>query len=504
MRLSFPGLGPGRVSAVIRPPMTSFSQCNSRLTLEGLREDKENTYFERKGRGTKHTKIATEIIGMLNAGGGVIVYGMTDEGTVEDLSIVPARKLNDYRRIAHDLIEPPAKVELEEIVLETGELIFLYHIEHDYERLFKRRDNEEVYLRVADSNKGPLNRDEVKKLEYNKPIRSFEDEPREDFSVRDLNPAACAAYVKAMNFNGSFEELARRRSLAVQKEGRLVYKNAAVLLFAEDPSQYIPNALVRYVRYSGTVSRSGEDYNVVKDERFEGCLYALIPKIEIFIGASLRDYYYLDLDVGRFERIQEFPKDAWLEGVVNALCHRSYNIQGNSIYIRHYDDRLVISNSGPLPAQVTVENIQTERYSRNPRMARVLSELGFVRELNEGVPRIFNAMRRSMLAKPEYSNEADTVSLTLRNKVSNRRDTILSEVQTRIEANWNDLNETQRQIVLFILMECEATVDALVEQVGLSVQAVRYNLKHLEELKIIKRCSEKIRDRAAPYRFCEE
>jgi ATP-dependent DNA helicase RecG len=133
--------------------------------------------------------------------------------------------------------------------------------------------------------------------------------------------------------------------------------------------------------------------------------------------ASMRDYYYLDVTKGQFVKVPEFPKDAWLEGIVNSLCHRSYNIQGNPIMIRHFDDRLEIANSGPLPAQVTVENIERERFARNVRIARTLSDLGYVRELNEGVPRIYQAMREIMLAKPEYSDDGTTVTLTLQNRV---------------------------------------------------------------------------------------
>jgi ATP-dependent DNA helicase RecG len=36
---------------------------------------------------------------------------------------------------------------------------------------------------------------------------------------------------------------------------------------------------------------------------------------------------------------------------------------------------LEISNSGPLPSMVTVENIKETRFSRNPRIARVLNEM---------------------------------------------------------------------------------------------------------------------------------
>ena len=364
--------------------MSTFSSYNSSLTLEGICQDPENQYFDRKGKGLKATKLANVVIGMLNASGGVIAFGISDDGKIEDLNALDS-KLDDYRRVVNDLISPPANVTLEEIELPDGSLIFLYHIESDYERLFQRKDNEDVYLRVADSTKGPLSREEVRKLEYNKPIRSFEDEPRPDFDPADLRKSVCDYYLEQINYEGSFEELLIKRNLASNSDDKLVYKNAAILLFAEDPSQYIPNALVRYIRYTGTESQSGTDYNVVKDERFEECLPRLIEILDRFIHATLRDYYFFNLEEAKFERIPEYPKEAWLEGIVNALCHRSYNLQGNSIYIRHYDDRLEIANSGPLPAQVTVDNIRSERYSRNPRIARVLYEMGYVRELNEGV-----------------------------------------------------------------------------------------------------------------------
>jgi ATP-dependent DNA helicase RecG len=49
------------------------------------------------------------------------------------------------------------------------------------------RHHKDVYLRVANTNRGPLNRDEVKSLEYNQTIRSFEDEVRKDFDPNDFD-----------------------------------------------------------------------------------------------------------------------------------------------------------------------------------------------------------------------------------------------------------------------------------------------------------------------------
>ena len=190
----------------------AFSKYNSKLTLEYLRLKPENQYLERKGRDTKPTKIANELIGMLNAGGGTLVYGIANDGEIEDLAYIggllpkePAM-LDGYRKLVHEFIKPPANIELEEIYLENGELIFLYHVDQDYERLFLRSDNEDVFLRVADSNHR-LNRNEVKKLEYDKSIRSFEDELREDFDPADLDRNTCEDYREAMNYDGPFAEL---------------------------------------------------------------------------------------------------------------------------------------------------------------------------------------------------------------------------------------------------------------------------------------------------------
>lgn len=485
-------------------PPKNISNIDSSLTLEYLRSHPEGQYLERKGLGVKDAepaKIANEIIGMLNAGGGVLVFGVSDTGELNDLKQLGEEKLTQYRKIIFDFIKPPANIKLEEVTLESGELLFLFHVYQDSERLFSRNDNENVFLRVADANKGPLDREQVRKLEYDKEIRKFEEEPREDFNLKDLRLPILEYYKKKINFFGTNEDLLVARNLAIRKDSTIICKNAAILLFAEDPDRYITNAYVRYVRYNGKEAKSGEEYNVIKDESFRGAVPRLIEILKKFIYASLRDYYYLDLEAGKFFKISEYPQEAWLEGVVNALCHRSYNVHGNCIYIKHFDDRLEISNSGPLPAQVTIENIRTERYARNPRMARVLSEMGYVRELNEGVPRIYESMKKSMLASPEYTVVSDTVKLLLRNKVSEHESAISESVMKKVEQVWPSYNNSQRRIISFLFEKQHATIDELSNMTGISKQAVRGYLNGFLEDAILSRKSPKIRDINAVYVF---
>lgn len=479
-----------------------ISNFNTQITLDFLQDKRENQYFERKGLGEKEispTKIANELIGMLNADGGVLAFGVSNEGEIQDLNNL-GEKLSDYRNLFVDFIEPFGNIKLEEIEVE-GNLIFLYHVDQDIERIFKRKDNEQIFLRVDDRNK-QLDRDAVRNLEYDKQIRKFEDDIESDFDFDDLDVKLVNGYKQKLNYEGDVLDLLVKRHLVVKKDGRYKIKKAGVLLFANDPEKYITSASLRYIRYEGIEAKTGIEHNVIKDVRFENNIPWIIGHVKNFLKATLKDYYFLDLETGRFNKVPEYPEEAWLEGVVNALCHRSYNVQGNAIYIKHFDDRLEISNSGPLPAQVNVDNIRTERFSRNPRIARALEDMGFVRQLNEGVSRIYQSMEKSMLSTPEYIEKNGNVYLILRNKISKHTKTIPDAILKTIQDNWASYNDTQKRILQYLFYHNQATIAELVDVTGIHEKNVRLYLNQfMDNENILNRLSDKQRDKNAKYAF---
>lgn len=478
------------------------SKINSQITLDFLQKKRENQYFERKGLGDKDitpTKLANELIGMLNADGGVLAFGVSNGGEIQDLKSL-GEKLSDFRNLYVDFIEPYGNIKLEEVYIE-GKQIFLYHVDQDIERIFKRKDNEQIFLRVDDRNK-QLDRDAVRNLEYDKQIRKFEEELEPEFDFSDLDLKLLTEYKKRLNYDGDALDLLVKRHLAVKKDGLFKIKKAGVLLFAKDPEKYITSASLRYIRYEGINAKVGTEYNVVKDERFENNIPWIIDSVKKFLKATLKDYYFLDLETGRFNKVPEYPEEAWLEGVVNALCHRSYNVHGTAIYIKHYDDRLEISNSGPLPAQVNVGNIRSERFSRNPRIARALEDMGFVRQLNEGVARIYQSMEKSMLSIPEYIEKNGNVYLTLRNSISNHTKAISDSILKTVQDNWANYNDTQKRILQHLFYHNQATVNELVEVTGIHEKNVRLYLNQfIDSDNILVRLSEKQRDKNAKYAF---
>ena len=483
-----------------------ISERNPIITLDYLKNKEENQYFERKGIGekdTKPTKIAEELIGMLNSDGGVLVFGISDNGRIQNLNSIQ-EKLDSYRALVFDHIQPTPNIKLEEIIIDEN-LIFLYHVEQELERVFERKDNKNVYLRIIDTNR-LLNREQIAKLEYDKQIRKYEDEIEKEFDFEDLDINLLESYKNKLSFKGELKELLLKRYIAVKKGNDYKIKKSGVLLFSKDPEKYIPNASVRYIRYNGNESKTGIEHNVIKDERFENNIPNLIDILKTFLKASFKDYYFLDIDSGKFRKVPEYPEEAWLEAIVNALCHRSYNIQGSSVYIKHFDNRLEVSNSGPLPAQVTIENIKTERFARNPRIARILEDMGYVRQLNEGVSRIYESMESSMLSVPEYNIKNDNVILTLRNKISFHSKTVHEDIMNMISENQLGYNKTQLKILIYLFnVKNEGTLDEICNYTTIGKNTVRGYLNLFCDEGILERISNnKQRDKNAIYRFLKK
>lgn len=225
-----------------------------------------------------------------------------------------------------------------------------------------------------------------------------------------------------------------------------------MLLFGKNPSLYMPSARVRVVKFEGNTFEVGENFNVIKDKTFDKCLYKIINEAKDFISSQLREFTKLNSD-GVFETIPEYPEFCWFEGLVNAITHRDYSNTGEYILIKIFNDRLEISSPGSLGGFVTVDNMKTERYSRNPLISRTLTEFGIVRELNEGVKRIYKEMENIHLNEPKYSViNNHLVLLVLENNI---------EVRSKIQSNsmlkkdkikecWNTLNYQEQKVIQMI------------------------------------------------------
>lgn len=483
---------------------SSISKFDSSVSRDLLTKAPENLYLERKSLDKKATEIADEIVGMLNSDGGILVYGITDDGVIQDVSILDQKDFEKYRKLHQMFIEPAPPVRIEEVQID-GKCVFLFHVREDNENIYARKDSHNVFKRVGDSNFGPLSIEEIDNLRYDKNLRHYEDQICDDFDPADLDIDLIAKYKEQINFTGTDTELLLYRNLAKRdRAGEIHYCNSTVLLFALDPDKYIPSSYIRYTRYSGNTLESGAKFNVIKDVRFDGNIPTAIIKTRDFLRAALSDFYSFNLDKATFAKLPEYPEDAWLEGIVNAVFHRSYNLQGNCTTIKHFDDHIEISNSGPLPSQVNVENIKEQRFSRNPRVGRVLYEMGYVRELNEGVKRIYSSMMESELSDPIYTDKDSIVTLRLENPVYSNEKRLSSTLLEDIMERLRTYNRTKRQIISFLLRNGHGTMAEISNFSQSGERAVRNNLDSLIEEGVVVRHSDKRRDKNAQYTFITE
>ncbi len=90
-----------------------------------------------------------------------------------------------------------------------------------------------------------------------------------------------------------------------------------------------------------------------------------------------------------------------------------------------------VLNPGRLMETVSIEGLRRqERFhaSRNPRLVRVLVDLGYMRDQGEGIPRMFYEMEGSFLPDPELEETPHSFAVTLRNTLE------LSEADRRFIA----------------------------------------------------------------------
>ena len=439
-----------------------LSKINSIITESYLKTAKENLYFERKRARVSMQDLANEIASFTNANGGVIVVGMTDDGNIEGFNNYGINKLNDFQKVITNYLSPTPnyKTELIEVdnIKNEKDNILLFHIEPAL-NFIVRNNKDEVYLRQGDSSI-KLNAEQVRSLEYEKRERNFESEILKMSSTDEIDLEVMDIYKDKIGAtNLSNEQVLKARGFLVEDNGKLCFTKAGMLLFGKNPSVYLPSARVRVLKFEGTNFQVGTEMNIVKDRTFDKCLYRILEEARDFINSQLREFTHLNPQ-GIFETVPEYPEFAWYEGLVNAVTHRDYSNTGEYITVKLFDDRLEILSPGKLSGFVTLENMKTERYSRNPQIARVLTEFGIVRELNEGVKRIYSEMQRFYLKDPIYSEpNQHSVLLVLDNNIvmrsKRKNETMLKN--SEIEQKWENLNYQERQVLQAIYDKGEIT-----------------------------------------------
>jgi len=119
--------------------------------------------------------------------------------------------------------------------------------------------------------------------------------------------------------------------------------------------------------------------------------------------------------------IPTFNERVVREALLNAISHRNYQLSG-SIFIRQYQDRLVIESPGGFPIGVTLDNILDRQSPRNRRIAEILALCGLVERSGQGMNLIYELSIKEAKSLPDFKGtDENFVCITLNGLVLDKR-----------------------------------------------------------------------------------
>ncbi len=369
--------------------------------------------FECKRAAIEPARLLETVVAFANAEGGYIVIGLEDPNKAEGarrlvgISEKPDN-ISEFLKLIEKEIEPPlimwAKFELD--ITNTGgqlDKLFVVSVKKSNDvHSLKRGD---TFVRKGNQNV-KIGSTEIMRLKYEKGAIKFENEKSDITALEDLDEALLNLYKKDTSSEGLDDwQFLKDNGLAVGQVDNYELTKAGVLLFGKNPSVTLKSKCgIKISHYYGTKpSYTGKPNFVTRPFTVEG---PLLKQIEQAIGyfRNIVRNSPPKLSGASFNPTFLVPEWAFQEAITNAVIHRNYSIQ-DDIQVRFFDDRVEIESPGTYPGHITVSNIRSERFARNPLILRTLNRFQTAPNLDigEGVDRIFRVMKEKNLYEPQYS-----------------------------------------------------------------------------------------------------
>lgn len=365
--------------------------------------------------------IAEALVAFSNADGGELLVGVEDNGDVSgvphsdtDIQLI----LSDWKsrvQMNPNDSRTHLPIQMAQLVLLAQGKVLFFSVTKGTRQIFQLTSGRCV--RRRDKATEPANVNQMWFEAQEAESRAYDQQFVDGTAIGDLDVSRVAA-VAAQYLAGMTPEFyIQQVGLGEFGMGGLRLRKAALLLFAKDVIRWHPRSQIRVLKISGTELKSGDQYNVTSDEPRTGNIFELLTTSWELLRPFLTTKTQFGSDA-RFDQQYLFPEQACREALINAIAHRAYNIM-NPIEVFIFDDRIEIRSPGALLSTITVqglEQLQGVHESRNPLIARVLRESKFMRELGEGMKRIFESMEQRDIEKPRLYSNTNSFSITLQNR----------------------------------------------------------------------------------------
>lgn len=337
-------------------------------------------------------KMAGEIVAFANSGGGRIIVGVENDGTIAGLTGGEAEKVGeDMAKIAWDSVRPPFSI-LSKSIPTTDGIVVVIEVPNGASKPYC--DNKGVYW----VKNGPDKRRVQSPEELARLFQSGEKLYAEsqvvsastlvDFDHDRFERFYEAKYSETPPSRSEQGEAYQRtlENLELVDSGRVTV--AGLLLFGERKRLpvLLPEMKIDAIWFKGTERASSEWH----DQRtISG---TLAEQFDEGMG-FLKRWNARIQGEGSFNQTGtlEIPETVFEELLVNALIHRDYFIK-DSIKLFIFDDRIEIRSPGKLPNSLTVDQIRRGvRRSRNVLLASFAPDILNFRGVGSGIVRALKA-----------------------------------------------------------------------------------------------------------------
>lgn len=362
-----------------------------------------------KAKEIKPAKLSETVSAFANAGGGDIYVGISEVGEEK------AREWNGFKDVesANDIIQTlfqahPFGNHLQfEYFSSVGFDGYALHVSVKKVKEIVRSSNGDVFVRL-NAGKAKIKTDEqLRQLELDKGIVTFEDEWVNVELQKIENSVSIISFM--MNVVPSAEPLTYLNNKELIRKGQC--KVCGVLLFCDEPTIYLPKRCsVKIMRYRTKTEDIGREFLDGVPITIEGDSYNVI-------------YSSVEETVKIVEKIQRlgskgmepvaYPHETLHEIITNAILHRDYSI-ATDVQVRVFDNRIEVESPGRLPGHVTTENILDAQASRNPMLVSLINKFPNPpnQDVGEGLNTAFSAMEALRL-KPPIVNEKENSVLII-------------------------------------------------------------------------------------------
>jgi len=154
---------------------------------------------------------------------------------------------------------------------------------------------------------------------------------------------------------------------------------------------------------------------------FQEALFTAIDKIWAYINQPASNPIQHINEGPYIFDIKSFNEEVIREAILNAIAHRSYQIQSD-IVVKQYPDSITITNAGGFPLGVNKDNLLTVNSTpRSKRLSEILQKTGLVERSGQGVDKMFYNCLMENKPLPDYSlTDPYQVCLTLRTGIQDK------------------------------------------------------------------------------------